>query len=84
MKLSEDDLDVRRPLSELGLDSVMTVSIRRRLEKRLRVDVPATLLWTHPTVTAVADYLVTRVTPEQTDGPEASGSAGPEPVLVAS
>lgn len=46
--MSEDDLDIHRPLSELGLDSVMTVAIRRRLEKRLQMDVPATLLWTHP------------------------------------
>jgi 6-methylsalicylic acid synthase len=60
MKLPAADLDVRRPLSELGLDSVMTVAIRRRLEKRLGVDIPATLLWTHPTVTAVADYLAER------------------------
>jgi 6-methylsalicylic acid synthase len=82
MKLAEDDLDVRRPLSELGLDSVMTVAIRRRLEKRLQVDVPATLLWTHPTVAAVADYLVERVAPEQSDGPESAGSVEPDAVLV--
>ncbi|KAB2346959.1 type I polyketide synthase [Actinomadura rudentiformis] len=57
IKLPAADLDIRRPLPELGLDSVMTVGIRRRLEKRLRIDIPTTLLWTHPTVTEVAAYL---------------------------
>ena len=32
MRISPSDLDTARPLPELGLDSVMTVAIRRRLE----------------------------------------------------
>jgi acyl transferase domain-containing protein/acyl carrier protein len=61
LRLAADDLDVRVPLTALGLDSVMTVAIRRALEKRFRMPLPATLLWNRPTVTAIADYLAERL-----------------------
>ncbi|MCD9878945.1 type I polyketide synthase [Streptomyces guryensis] len=53
--------DVRRPLREMGLDSVMTLVIRRRLEKLFGLSLPATLLWDRPTVTDIADYLAQRL-----------------------
>jgi 6-methylsalicylic acid synthase len=62
LRLAADDLDVRASLTALGLDSVMTVAIRRALEKRFRLPLPATLLWNRPTVTAIADYLAERLT----------------------
>jgi acyl transferase domain-containing protein/acyl carrier protein len=61
LRLAADDLDVRAPLTALGLDSVMTVAIRRALEKRFRMPLPATLLWNRPTVTAIAEYLAERL-----------------------
>lgn len=57
VRLAPEELDVRRPLSEMGLDSVMTLVIRRRLEKLLRLSLPSTLLWTHPTVADIAGYV---------------------------
>lgn len=62
LRLAADDLDVRASLTALGLDSVMTVAIRRALEKRFRMPLPATLLWNRPTVTAIAEYLAERLT----------------------
>ena len=62
LRINAAKLDVHRPLTELGLDSIMTQIIRRGLEKRLRLSLPATLIWNHPTAAAVADYLVTRLT----------------------
>jgi 6-methylsalicylic acid synthase len=61
LKLSAAKLDIHRPLTELGLDSIMTQVIRRGLEKRLRLSLPATLIWNHPTAAAVADYLATQL-----------------------
>nr|SBO97016.1 Malonyl CoA-acyl carrier protein transacylase [Nonomuraea gerenzanensis] len=58
MRLDLEDLAVRRPLVEQGLDSVMTVMVRRRLEKRFGCRLPATLLWQQPTISAIADHLV--------------------------
>ncbi|GAA2553332.1 phthiocerol type I polyketide synthase PpsA [Winogradskya consettensis] len=52
------DLDARRPLMEMGLDSVMTVRVRRGLERQFRIPLPATLFWDRPTIEAVASLLV--------------------------
>ncbi|KAH7312479.1 6-methylsalicylic acid synthase [Stachybotrys elegans] len=45
-----DDIDVRMPVSDLGVDSVMTVALRQKLQAVLKVKVPPTLTWNHPTV----------------------------------
>jgi 6-methylsalicylic acid synthase len=57
MRLAPADLSPRRPLVEQGLDSLLTVVIRRRLEKRFRCSLPATLLWRQPTIAAIADHM---------------------------
>ncbi|MGB3437226.1 MAG: beta-ketoacyl synthase N-terminal-like domain-containing protein [Actinophytocola sp.] len=57
IRLAPDELDLRRPLADMGLDSVMTLVIRRRLEKIFRLSLPTTLLWNHPTVTAIAEFV---------------------------
>lgn len=62
MRLATEDLAIRRPLIEQGLDSVMTVMVRRRLEKRFGCRLPATLLWQQPTIAAIADHLVGMLT----------------------
>ncbi|MFJ6696926.1 type I polyketide synthase [Streptomyces sp. NPDC091272] len=62
MRLAPASLHVRRPLVEQGLDSVMTVVVRRRLEKRLGRDVPADIFWKLPTINAIVDHLTERFT----------------------
>ncbi|MFI7672095.1 beta-ketoacyl synthase N-terminal-like domain-containing protein [Actinophytocola sp. NPDC049390] len=57
IRMAPEELDLRRPLAEMGLDSVMTLVIRRRLEKTFRLALPATLLWNHPTVVAIAEFV---------------------------
>ncbi|MEV1170784.1 beta-ketoacyl synthase N-terminal-like domain-containing protein [Nonomuraea sp. NPDC049784] len=57
MRLAPADLSPHRPLIEQGLDSVLTVVVRRRLEQRFRCSLPTTLLWAQPTIAAVADYI---------------------------
>jgi len=61
MQMSITELDTARLLAGLGLDSVMMLAIRRKLEKRFRSALPATLMWTAPTITAVADYFTERL-----------------------
>jgi 6-methylsalicylic acid synthase len=57
MKLAVEALDPRLPLVQQGMDSVMTVIVRRRLEKTYRQVLPASLFWQQPTVTAIALHL---------------------------
>jgi 6-methylsalicylic acid synthase len=44
-----DEVEPHAALSDLGLDSVMTVALRKRLQSALNVKVPPTLTWSHPT-----------------------------------
>ncbi|ELS56139.1 putative Polyketide synthase [Streptomyces viridochromogenes Tue57] len=71
MRLAPTALHVRRPLVEQGLDSVMTVVVRRRLEKRLGRDVPANIFWKLPTISDIVDHLTERLT----EHPTADGHA---------
>ncbi|MCK2217025.1 acyltransferase domain-containing protein [Actinomadura sp. ATCC 31491] len=76
MRLDPEDLALRRPLVEQGLDSVMTVMVRRRLEKRFGRRLPATLLWQQPTISAIAGHLVELLT-AAAPAPETAGDAPP-------
>lgn len=49
-----DEVDGRAAITDLGIDSVMTVTLRKNLQSTLKVKVPPTLTWSHPT----ADHLV--------------------------
>ncbi|GME63637.1 6-MSAS [Neofusicoccum parvum] len=54
MLSSADEVDPRAAIADLGVDSVMTVTLRRNLQSALKVKVPPTLTWSHPT----ANHLV--------------------------
>jgi 6-methylsalicylic acid synthase len=53
---SADDVDAKAALSDVGMDSVMTVSFRKQLQQALKVKVPPTLIWGHPTVQHLAKW----------------------------
>jgi acyl carrier protein len=50
-------IDVDRPLQELGLDSLMAVELRNALGSAVGRPLPATLLFDHPTLRRLVDYL---------------------------
>ena len=58
---SREDVDVKRALPELGMDSVMTVAFRRQLQQRLKVKVPPTLVWGHPTVSHLIKWFAEKL-----------------------
>ncbi|EME52540.1 putative iterative type I polyketide synthase [Amycolatopsis decaplanina DSM 44594] len=57
MKLAPADLAPTRSLADQGMDSILTVMVRRRLEKRFGCRLPSTLLWQTPTVSAIAEHV---------------------------
>ncbi|MFF2073551.1 amino acid adenylation domain-containing protein [Kitasatospora sp. NPDC058162] len=74
LELDADTLDGDRPLQELGLDSVLAVSLAQDIRARLDVDIPVTLLLEVGTVDRLAAALLEEY--GVTDGP------APEPVAV--
>jgi 6-methylsalicylic acid synthase len=57
LRLDVADLDVHRPLSEMGVDSLLSESIRQQLNRQFRIALPSSLLWDRPSVASVAGYL---------------------------
>ncbi|KAJ5914242.1 polyketide synthase [Penicillium tannophilum] len=56
-----EDVDPKAVMSDLGLDSVLTVSLRGVLQKTFGVSVPATLTWTCPTVSDLVDWFEDKI-----------------------
>lgn len=59
-----DKVDVERTFQEQGLDSLMAVDAKDRLETILATSLPATLLFDHPDVKRLVAHLLAAVSPE--------------------
>ena len=76
-----NSIELRQGLRDLGLDSILSIEVRGRLEKTLECSLPATLLFDYPTVETLALYLsksVLDLTPEITEPPLIE----PQPLLL--
>jgi acyl transferase domain-containing protein/SAM-dependent methyltransferase/aryl carrier-like protein len=76
-----ETLDPRQPLMDLGLDSLMAVELRSRLALGLGLGrgLPATLIFEHPSIEAIADLLVRRVTESGAEPAEPPTDGVPAP-----
>src|SRR5690606_7567752 len=61
LKLAPARIDTKRPLRTMGLDSLMGLELRNRLEAGTGATLPATLIWNYPTVEALAPELAARM-----------------------
>jgi myxalamid-type polyketide synthase MxaE and MxaD len=57
LKVASARLDPRKALGTLGLNSLMAMELRNRLEAALGRSLSATLAWNYPTVEALVGYL---------------------------
>jgi acyl transferase domain-containing protein len=80
------------PFNTLGMDSLMGLELRNRLESDLGVNLPATLVWSHPTIAALVPHLATKME-VSLEAPTAESPAvrvlqkvqpelGPEPIAI--
>jgi acyl carrier protein len=53
--------DPQRGFIELGVDSLMAVTLRDRLQASLGVELPVTFIFDHPTIEALAEHLLANV-----------------------
>ena len=57
LRMPEGEVELDRPFAEMGLNSVMAMSIRREVEQLVGIELSATMLWNHPTIASFAGYL---------------------------
>ena len=63
LRLPESDVHTDRPFAEMGLNSVMAMSIRREVERLVGLELSATMLFNHPTIATFATYLAHQLVP---------------------
>jgi acyl carrier protein len=67
-------IDVHQGFFKLGMNSIMTVQLRSRLEADLKCTLPSTIAFEYPTIHALASYLAHHVL--RLDLPGAQGVSG--------
>ena len=58
---SSEPIDHNEPIESLGLDSLMALELRNRLEASLGITLPVALVWAYPTISDLAGVLCERL-----------------------
>jgi myxalamid-type polyketide synthase MxaE and MxaD len=61
LRLSAEQIDLDKPLRAMGLDSLLAVEFRNRLEADTGLSIPTTLIWNYPTVAKLAPQVAERL-----------------------
>ncbi|OUD15249.1 type I polyketide synthase [Thioflexithrix psekupsensis] len=72
---ANDNIDVEKPLMELGMDSLMAVDIRNALAKALNTSLPVSLLFNYPSIAELLGYLSEQFIPKETIAPTTTDKA---------
>ncbi len=62
--MPEAELALDLPFAELGLNSVMAMSVRRDTEQFVGIELSATMLFNYPTIVALAEHLAKKLLPQ--------------------
>ena len=58
LNVAPHTIDVDTPLADCGIDSVMAMTLCADLEYEKGLAVDTTIVWDHPTIDAIATYLI--------------------------
>src|SRR5439155_433041 len=80
LRLPAASLDAEVPLNHLGIDSLMAIELKNRIEADLGVSVPMVKFLEGPSVRDLAGFLADRLAPAELTAapPSANPAAGPE------
>jgi SAM-dependent methyltransferase/acyl carrier protein len=76
-------IELHRGLFDLGMDSLMSVELKSRLEASLGRPLPSTLTFNYPNVGALSEYLAKEALSLELSPPPTPANASPELVAVA-
>ncbi|GJF17976.1 hypothetical protein NGTWS1803_06430 [Mycolicibacterium cyprinidarum] len=62
-----DAVDFDMPFPELGLDSMMAMNLLRDAKQLVRIDLSSTMLWNHPSISQMAEFVAELLAPTQQD-----------------
>ncbi|WP_180303655.1 type I polyketide synthase [Streptomyces sp. JV178] len=79
LQLDAGAMDAEAPFKALGLDSLMSLELRNRLEADLGLKLSPTLLWTHGTARALAGALTERLGERLTETAAVTGARAEQP-----
>ncbi|WP_197383074.1 type I polyketide synthase [Mycolicibacterium mengxianglii] len=65
LRMPTSAVDVDRPFPELGLDSMMAMAVLKEMQKMAGIDLSASMLWNHPTISLLSAYLAEMLAPQQ-------------------
>ncbi len=75
LEMPPSAVDVDRSFPELGLDSMMAMTMLRETKQVVGVDVSATMLWNHPTISSLAATIAETMAPrDPADEPDHHGA----------
>nr|WP_304528357.1 type I polyketide synthase [Mycobacterium sp. ACS1612] len=65
LRMPASAVDVNQPFPELGLDSMMAMTVLRETQQLVGTDLSANMLFNHPTISSLTMYLAEMLAPEQ-------------------
>ena len=63
--MPEGAVDFDMPFPELGLDSMMAMNLLRDAKELVRIDLSATMLWNHPSISQMSEFVAELLAPTQ-------------------
>ena len=75
LRMPASAVDVDQPFPELGLDSMMAMTVLKEAQQLAGIDLSASMLWNHPTISSLAAYLAEMLAPQQVAGRRDEGGA---------
>ena len=65
LRMSAAAINVDQPFPELGLDSMMAMTVLRQTQKLVGIDLSANMLFNHPTISSLAAYVADLLAPQE-------------------
>src|SRR6185437_13061097 len=75
LRMSPSSISLDAPFPELGLDSMMAMTVLKETKKLVGLDVSANMLFNHPTIASLATYVAGLLAPADVPEEDSGGSA---------